>query len=358
MLEVEVMVRFFFADRYQTFDDLVNYKRYVIDGKDSESLQLFRTSDHYGYLMKASVRHAIVDKLFNVSFQITTNSHGFRFDENKLANADKKSIMMLGDSVTMSYGVNDTQTYPEQVEDSLGDTFNVLNFGVAAWGPVEELVTFNRFQTVVSPDLVVMNIFPQNDFGDVMFSEWPGKSSGALPDTVMTRTDTVVKNGDLAGTALALKYAVPILRSSYAFMFVMEEIEPRIRSFAIFNFFSRKGFVYDITQHLLDKSDLSPEDILVKIINKMYVDTQGRVMVVFFPSLRSYSVGYTPAALKDELKAQCPGLHMVDLFPVFEADFKNLTIDVSHLTARGCQMAAREVSDYLKRQHLFQENSQ
>lgn len=95
----------------------------------------------------------------------TTNSHGMRdrpYDLEKPEGTFR--IAVLGSSIDMGWGVGTEETYVNLLEDWLNDEaarlgsprrFQVLNFAVAAYGPMQRLETFRRKATAFQPDMVL-----------------------------------------------------------------------------------------------------------------------------------------------------------------------------------------------------------
>lgn len=101
------------------------------------------------------------------TMQFTTNADGFRGRDT--GPAPRRSILFLGDSFTMGYGVNDGEEFPALVRKSLrrtgGNAVNVINAGMGDNGN-GRWVKFLRTEAArFSPQLVVFQIH-ENDFRD------------------------------------------------------------------------------------------------------------------------------------------------------------------------------------------------
>jgi hypothetical protein len=69
---------------------------------------------------------------------VTTNKNGLRGKELHYENRENKHrILVLGDSVTFGYGVNDGETFCDIIEKGLKHT-DVINMGVSGFGTGEE----------------------------------------------------------------------------------------------------------------------------------------------------------------------------------------------------------------------------
>jgi hypothetical protein len=77
---------------------------------------------------------------YKVSY--STNSAGLRDDEGSL---QKPSLIFLGDSFTMGYGVHQDSTYPQQVERLTG--LKTLNAAISSYGTARELTLLQQLDT-------------------------------------------------------------------------------------------------------------------------------------------------------------------------------------------------------------------
>ena len=77
----------------------------------------------------------------NIEFKtdVKGNSKGFRDDEVSLSGP---RIILLGDSVSMGWGVREDQSYASLMEKELG--WPILNTGISSYGTVRELRVLNR----------------------------------------------------------------------------------------------------------------------------------------------------------------------------------------------------------------------
>lgn len=72
----------------------------------------------------------------------TTNRAGMRDDD---ASVDSPSIVCLGDSYTMGWGVEQPQAFPQQLETLSG--LRVLNAGMSSYGTAREMLQLHRVNT-------------------------------------------------------------------------------------------------------------------------------------------------------------------------------------------------------------------
>jgi len=81
-----------------------------------------------------------------------------------------RRVAVLGDSFTASIALDDAETMPAILERVLntqaGGRWEVLNFGVDAYSPVQSLLTWRNFARALSPDVVILCFFNGNDVSD------------------------------------------------------------------------------------------------------------------------------------------------------------------------------------------------
>lgn len=93
------------------------------------------------------------------------NRHGMRDRDYTVAKPEGTfRIALLGSSIDMGWGVGDDETYENLLEDWLNDharrrgidrRFEVLNFAVAAYGPLQRYALLSRKVEAFAPDLVL-----------------------------------------------------------------------------------------------------------------------------------------------------------------------------------------------------------
>ncbi len=122
--------------------------------------------EYYGKRLKSNF--STVRSTPEYSMQLTTNSLGFRGTEPEVFPAG--SIVFLGDSFTLGYGVSDGEEYPSLVGDELGALFPntrvpVVNAGIGDSGNGRWVKFLRTDADQFEPRLVVMQ-FMNNDFRD------------------------------------------------------------------------------------------------------------------------------------------------------------------------------------------------
>jgi len=120
----------------------------------------------YGKVLKPN--SSIVRIAPEFTMRITTNSHGFRGPE--LGSLENGSIIFLGDSFTMGYGVTDGEEYPALVRNYFNGLdatarLEVINCGMGNNGNGRILKFLRRGAIQLNPKLIVVQIH-ETDFAD------------------------------------------------------------------------------------------------------------------------------------------------------------------------------------------------
>ena len=96
--------------------------------------------------------------------EIKTNSLGIRAEKDYVLPkpAHTKRILVLGDSITMGWGVEFKDTYASRLEDllnkNLSQYFEVINAGVGNYNSICELAALKKFLNL-EPDLIILGFY-------------------------------------------------------------------------------------------------------------------------------------------------------------------------------------------------------
>ena len=96
------------------------------------------------------------------------NSSGFRDREFLPKEEGLARVIVLGDSMVMGANVKSEQTFPKQLEQLESERFEVFNLGTVGYGPDQSYQTLLTEGVNLNPDIVVLTIFPANDFQDLL----------------------------------------------------------------------------------------------------------------------------------------------------------------------------------------------
>jgi lysophospholipase L1-like esterase len=120
---------------------------------------------------------------------VTIDSLGFRGREVDLPKPPGRlRIVIIGDSVTLGWGVNDADTFPAQAEAILRERFpgrdlEVINLGVGGYDTRQEVTLLERNVARLDPDVVLVGFY-SNDVPDTMDDKGPAPAPA--PGTVVT----------------------------------------------------------------------------------------------------------------------------------------------------------------------------
>lgn len=137
---------------------------------------LFTGDPVIGYRLKPGARTRFATSEFDT--EIAINEAGVRDDEPLGPKPPGETrIVVLGDSLVLSVQVPFAETFTEQVERRLNETgggattYRVINAGVQGYGPVEELLFFQRVLRDLQPDVVLVSVFVGNDAEEAVTSQ-------------------------------------------------------------------------------------------------------------------------------------------------------------------------------------------
>lgn len=97
-----------------------------------------------------------------VNWSLTYNSTGMRDRERSLAKI-RRRVVVLGDSYVEGLQLPDDKTVTRDLEKLLGDSWEVLNFGITGAGTTESLLIYNHLAKSYSPDIVALFFYVGND---------------------------------------------------------------------------------------------------------------------------------------------------------------------------------------------------
>ena len=136
------------------------------------------------------------------------NDQGFRGDE---ISEDKttKRIMVYGDSFIQAEFSSLENTFPEQLERRLqqrGETVEVINAGIAGYGPDQIAKKFADEAVQWKPDLAIVSIFAGNDFGDLVRNKmYRLDQDGNIQENAYTIDAAIERNMAIARHEIILK---------------------------------------------------------------------------------------------------------------------------------------------------------
>jgi hypothetical protein len=145
-----------------------------------------------------------------------TNTDGFRGPE--LLDDPSLRVIVYGDSNVQGRFSVWEDTYAGQLQallrESLDDSVEVVNAGVCGYGPDQSLLRFQREVEAYQPDIVVLHVFADNDFGDLIRNRlFELDDDGNLERTSFEFTEDVLLrsdwwNGSISETVKNLKLSI------------------------------------------------------------------------------------------------------------------------------------------------------
>lgn len=99
------------------------------------------------------------------------NKLGFRDREFDSKKSEIKRAIVLGDSFVFGQNVNSKQTFTKIAESLLGGKYELLNLGVVGYGPDQSFIQLKEIGLKLKPDLIILCVFPANDFNDLYKNE-------------------------------------------------------------------------------------------------------------------------------------------------------------------------------------------
>ena len=148
----------------------------------------------------ASVRHRHHD--FDVRY--TVNAQGFRADAVLSDPRTKPLCLVIGDSFTFGFGVNDSETFVHHLNQSPHAKTHFLNCSVPAYSTDQEALLIERELLKLKPDEIWLVVYLGNDLLD---NQHPFPLQATLPKPYFT-----LENGELRAhnTPVPPQHAAPV----------------------------------------------------------------------------------------------------------------------------------------------------
>ena len=122
---------------------------------------------YIGHLHKPNAKVLLTRRDFKTVYH--TDDYGFR---NPSPWPQRAGIVALGDSLTFGYGVADDRAWPQMIGRGWPEV-RVVNLGLIGAGPQQYLRVYETFGRKLRPRLLLVGLFPWNDFWDAaIFDRW------------------------------------------------------------------------------------------------------------------------------------------------------------------------------------------
>jgi hypothetical protein len=123
--------------------------------------------DELGFVRKPGVSWQGYIPAANRLVNYRTDENGFR----NAAGVGRADVVFIGDSYTEAAQVSQEDTFVRRVAAVSG--LSVVNLGLGAYGPQQELIVLQRYGLAYHPRVVVWQLFEGNDLKDAMnFAQW------------------------------------------------------------------------------------------------------------------------------------------------------------------------------------------
>ncbi|UCF94169.1 MAG: hypothetical protein JSW39_08425 [Desulfobacterales bacterium] len=290
----------------------------------------------------------------DLKFSFHTDRYGFR---NKEPWPDRADIVVIGDSLAFGYGVGDEQSWTAIVQRKL-PSISVINLALIGSGPPQYQRIFETFGRQLRPQLLIVVLFPDNDFWDAKrFDEWLKAGAQGNYDAFRFLGDD--ESDDLASLKRFLK-------KTYIYALLVETY----RAFKERRFFEGKVVNFgDGSRVQLVESQLKRQIILmqkgvpgfdltleaVRGIKQTASEAGVNLLVLLFPSKEA--VYLKDKAKKDihkplKVELQREGIDFLDLAPPLQEHARRgektfYEID-GHPNQKGYEIVADAVVSYIK----------
>ena len=278
------------------------------------------------------------------------------------ARAGGPRVLALGDSMTFGYGVEAEESWPEVLEvllrkDDHPDV-EVINAGVVAYAPDQQLDQLRELLPRLRPDLVVLGLYPGNDLAEVMLH-------GSAPPMQVSPEGALLEmatESDLHPNPFGLWLSTHLRLYSYLRVKVY-------RALTVFGFIEKPVLYHPAYfADALGYTDAYEEnwEVLEGLLEEMAAETRAsgarlllavipmdvQVSKKYWPHFQDLGFTLAPVMLREARPqsrlhrfAAGAGIRMRDLLPVFRAHTgERLYFDHDpHLTPAGQALVAKTV---------------
>jgi lysophospholipase L1-like esterase len=323
--------------------------------------ELFMPDDQIGYRLRPGARTHYVTREFQTDIEI--NDAGVRDTPIAPKAPNERRIVILGDSLVMAVQVPLEHTFGKQLEARLNASavaparYRVINAGVQGYGPVEELLFYQKVAAAFQPNLVIVTLFVANDASDAFGSAW---RLSPTPQVVTTTSEgTLAKLRRLARSSMV--YQIVRMRLQLA----ADRIGAHTPERPLQAYLSEDS--PDIDRGLeITKQCMARLDALQR--------PMGRTALVLMPArmqVDDADFGHLQAAVKQlggtlvrdaatnrfKTALEPLGLPMLDPLPTFHRALPGPDIffqSTVHLTPHGHDLLAATLEDFIREQGLLE----
>ncbi|QJW90508.1 SGNH/GDSL hydrolase family protein [Spirosoma taeanense] len=298
----------------------------VVDGWDKNLIQYDPELSQYDpalfYTLKPNLQNVVYKSGFEINTPIRTNALGVRDDAASLTNP---TIIILGDSFTMGWGVADSICYASRLEQQLGR--KVLNAGISSFGTARESMLLKRIQRDSCRVLVVqycVNDQPENE----------ELALQTFKPSPRERYDAAVRYNTLTADYYPFKYLYAVLRARMQRMTIKTAGLPGPTG----------------RQIARTRRSLSPEESFFYAIRRIRQDYKGPIIIT---CLNPNGTGpETIQAFQSYLiNDPLPGVYLADVSGVLTpTDYFMLD---NHINSSGHRKVARQLAEVIRANRLL-----
>lgn len=192
------------------------------------SLRAYEKSDLLPFKLAANLNTDHIGNTHEFSYTIRTNSAGYRMEEFSAQKPkDEYRILMLGDSMTFGFGVEENQSFVQKVKEKLNiylkahkitnKKVQLINAGFMDGKSPDSYYLYLKEEGLkLKPDLIIVNYFINNDVLDLDDNIWEKVDDNGLPLKISSRTAYIdPPYYRLQRPYQNWKLVVPILRDSH-----------------------------------------------------------------------------------------------------------------------------------------------
>lgn len=226
---VALTIAMYFAEWYIR----TNHPQLTLEKAQSFSFSCFEEGEHR-WIKLASNKTCSLKSQWHAfePIEVKTNSLGLRNPEVPTQKPDGETrILFVGDSFTMGWGVKENETFARKTEELLRtqgfSNVTSINAGFSAAGPSGYYLYLKYFGLDLDPDIVVVGFFIGNDITARKDVEWVKTDENGMPDIVRSKSTYIDSTGTIRFTDTPLRYRIPILNNSHAFLMLVNAISPQ-----------------------------------------------------------------------------------------------------------------------------------
>ena len=285
-------------------------------------------------------------------------------------------IVVLGDSFTWGYGVEDKERYTEILEEGLLENIQVINMGVTGYGTDQEFHTLKNEGVKYNPDLVIIAFQIGTDIADNTHTvryTYPKTMFVLDNNNKLTLTNVPVpqkeewmkrwevKNNDNDNVTLFLSFRRFMAHHSHAYVFIADRI---VSSPNLLNLFKKIGIADKMTLprgaygfcHYHYNWNLTKA--VLKEIDTVAKTNDAKTFIVIVPTREQVNKNFDSelnGALVDLGKEN--NITVLDCLPEFRKHAQNgeqLYFEIDgHWNANGHKLAAELIYDKLIEEQLI-----